>query len=110
MNKYMFSGKILPERAPIDIVLNGIKMDAIDAGISGTVNVSIIASQVSVIINTNSDSDIGTLKNYVEYLVKSLVDAIGYLYGRGYDGKGLVLRHLLSHLDQQPFDTHHGGG
>src|SRR5665648_1082519 len=96
MNKYVFSGKVLPERATIGITVNGIKIDAIDAGISGTVNVSIIASQVSVIINTNSDSDIWTLKNYVEYLVRSLVDAIGYLYGRGYD---VEITSVVNHED-----------
>lgn len=85
MNSYIFSGKVLPERANVNITPIEIKMDAIDADISGTVNVSIIASQVSVVINTNSDSDIWTLKNSVEYLVRGLVDAFGYLSGRGYD-------------------------
>jgi len=85
MNSYIFSGKVLPERTNVNITPIEVKMEAIDAGISSTANVSIIASQVSVVIYTNSDSDIWTLKNAVEYLVRGLVDAFGYLSGRGYD-------------------------
>jgi len=85
MKSYIFSGKVLPERANVNVTPLEVKMDAIDAGISGTAIVSIVASQVSVVFNTNSDSDLLTLKNYVEYLVRNLVDAFGYLSGRGYD-------------------------
>ena len=97
MNSYMFSGKVLPERANVEIRLPEFKMDAIDAGISGTVIVTIIASQVSVVINTNSDSDIWTLKNYIEYIVRSLVDAFGYLSGRGYD---VEITSVVDHEDK----------
>ena len=48
--------------------------------------VSINASQVSIVIETtDKNADLPTLKNYVEYLVRTVVDAYGYLTGRGYD-------------------------
>lgn len=85
MNSYIFSGKVLPERANVNVTPIEIKMDAIDAGISGIAIISIAVSQISVVFNTKNDSDLGTLKNYAEYLVRNLVDAFGYLSGRGYD-------------------------
>ena len=85
MNSYIFSGKVLPERANVNITPIELKIDAIDAGISGTAVVSIDVSQVSVVLNTNSNSDLMTLKNYVDYSVRTLIDAFGYLSGRGYD-------------------------
>lgn len=85
MNSYIFSGKVLPERANVSITPLEINMDAIDADISGIATVSIAVSQVSVVLNTNSDSSLLTLKNYMEYLVRTLIDAYGYLSGRGYD-------------------------
>lgn len=85
MNSFIFSGKVLPERANVNITPLEIKMEAIGSGISGTAIISIAVSQVSVVFNTNSDSDLMTLKNTVESLVRNLVDAYGYLSGRGYD-------------------------
>ena len=85
MNHYVFSGKILPERAIVNIPPIEINMEATDAGISGTVIVSIVVSQVSIVFNTNSESDIFTLRNYVESTLRTLVDTYGYLSGRGYD-------------------------
>lgn len=85
MNSYIFSGKVLPERANVNITPIEVKIDAIDAGISGTAIISINVSQVSVVFNTNSNSDLMTLKNYVDYSVRTLIDAFGYLSGRGYD-------------------------
>lgn len=87
MNTYTFSGKVLPERANVNIMPPlKIEMEAKDAGISGKATVSIGVSQISVVFNTeNSNVDLPTLKNYVEDIVSSLVDAYGYLSGRGYD-------------------------
>ena len=85
MNNYIFSGKVLPERANVSITPLEIKTGVIDSGISDTAIISIAVSQVSVIFNTNSDSDLMTLKNTVESLVRNLVDVYGYLSGRGYD-------------------------
>ena len=85
MGIYTFNGKILPERANVSISPLNINMEAIDTDISGTATIYIFVSQVSIILNTNSDSDLPTLKNYMEYLVRTYIDAYGYLSGRGYD-------------------------
>ena len=85
MNSYIFSGKVLPERANVNITTIEFEIEAIDAGISGTAIISVAVSQVSIVFNTNNDLDIMTLKNYVENIVRTLVDSYGYLSGRGYD-------------------------
>ncbi len=87
MNTYTFSGKVLPERANMSITRPlPIAMEAKDAGISGAGAISILVSQISVVFNTeDSNVDLPTLKNYVEGIVRNLVDAYGYLSGRGYD-------------------------
>lgn len=86
MITYIFSGKVMPERANVSVDATRVNIKAIDAGFSGEAIVSISFSQVSVKLST-TDIDVGlfTLKNYVEYLVRALVDAYGYISGRGYD-------------------------
>ncbi len=87
MNTYIFSGKILPERAAIT-VSNPIQINvqAIDAAISFNAVISIGVSQVSIAVKTKDKNvDVFTLKNYVENLVRVEVDVLGYLWGRGYD-------------------------
>lgn len=86
MSTYIFNGKIMPERANVNVSVLQIQMEAKDIGVSGEAIVSIGASQVSVVTKT-TDKNVGllTLKNYVEYLVRTVVDAYGYLSGRGYD-------------------------
>lgn len=118
MSTYIFSGKIMPERVNFNVsppLL--IQMQAIDAGISGEAIVSINASQVSIVIETtDKNAGLPTLKNYVEYLVRTIVDAYGYLTGRGYDveitsvvdpdGKhtvfGVGIRELEEAKDERP--------
>lgn len=85
MGIYTFSGKVLPERTNVSIPTIELNMKAIGTNISGTATIYILLSQVSVILNTNSDSDLPTLKNYMEYLIRTYIDAYGYLFGRGYD-------------------------
>lgn len=86
MSTYIFSGKIMPERADVSVSKISIQILAEDAGINGDAIVSIGASQVSVVIETiDKNAGLPTLKNYVEYLVRTVVDAYGYLTGRGYD-------------------------
>lgn len=86
MSTYIFSGKIMPERANVSVSTLSIKVLAEEAGINVDAIVSINASQVSIVIETtDKNADLPTLKNYVEYLVRTVVDAYGYLSGRGYD-------------------------
>jgi hypothetical protein len=86
MNTYIFSGKVMPERANVNISALLVKMQAKEAGVSGEATVSVEASQISVVLNTKDmNPDLPTLKNYVEYLIRTIIDAYGYLSGRGYD-------------------------
>ncbi len=86
MATYIFTGKVMPERASVNISASSFHLEAKDAGISFDAIVSIGTSQVSVVLNTETaNADVSTWKNYVEDSVRTLVDAYGYLSGRGYD-------------------------
>ncbi|NQT31601.1 MAG: hypothetical protein HQ588_04630 [Deltaproteobacteria bacterium] len=83
---YIFTGKVMPERANVNIDAMIVKIKAVDAGFSGEAVVSVSCSQISVKFDTTDiNISLSTLKNYVEDLVRVLVDAYGYLSGRGYD-------------------------
>ena len=117
MITYLFNGKVIPERADVNVTATIVNIEAKDAGFSGKAIVSISCSQVSVKFDT-IDVNIGllTLKNYMEYVVRTLVDAYGYLSGRGYDveitsvvdpdGKqtvfGVGIRELEKAKDERP--------
>jgi hypothetical protein len=87
MDTYVFNGKVLPERAVVDVsapMSFGVRAE--EAGVALDAVVSIGVSQVAVMIKTEGKNvDLATLKNYVEDLVKAIVDIYGYLSGRGYD-------------------------
>ena len=84
--RYTFSGIIYPERAEINLPTIPIRMNAVDAGISGTVIVTSSSSQLSAIFESSSEvNDVFTLKNYVADVVRVIVDGYGYLSGCGYD-------------------------
>lgn len=87
MSTYIFSGKVMPERAAVDVSAPiQLQVQAKDAAISVEAIISIGVSQVSVLVKTKDENvDLPTLKNYVEYLVRAEVDALSYLWGRGYD-------------------------
>lgn len=86
MTAYIFTGRVMPERANVNVSAVPIQFQATDAGVSGNGVISVVVSQVSVTLNTETvNVDLGTLKNYVEYIVRTLVDAFGYFSGRGYD-------------------------
>jgi len=86
MATYVFTGRVMPERANVNVSAFQVQLLATDAGVSGNAIVSIDVSQVSVMLNTETvNVDLHTLKNYMEYIVRNLVDALGYLSGCGYD-------------------------
>jgi hypothetical protein len=87
MSIYVFSGKIIPERAAVDVsppVKLQLRAEEADLAFGAVVTIGV--SQVAAVVNTTSAQvDLSTLKNYVEDLVRVIVDAAGYLTGRGYD-------------------------
>jgi hypothetical protein len=78
---YTFTGRVHPERAPLDLVLGPLPLAD-----GGSLRLSIYASQVAVIVETGPETpDIYTLRNDVRDLTASLIDALGYTTGRAYD-------------------------
>ena len=109
MFTYVFTGTVLPERAnvhigippdrPLSCVLNIPDAQAIQFDASIAIN----ASQVAVVIKSPQQiDDLPTLKNYVEYFVRSVVDAFGYLEGRGYD---VEITSLVGQRDGEPWSS-----
>lgn len=87
MARYMFSGRILPERVAAEVVPpQKLSIDVPDANLSFEATISVHASQVSVIVDAGSDLiDIPTMRNYVEWSVRILFDGYGYINCLGYD-------------------------
>lgn len=87
MARYIFSGRILPERVAAGIVPpQKLSIEIPDANLSFEVTISVHASQVSVIVDAASGAiDIPTVRNYVEWSVRMLFDGYGYINSLGYD-------------------------
>jgi hypothetical protein len=87
MSTFTFFGKVLPERDNLRIpMITEVKIEAREAGIKFDATISISASQVFVVLrNVEGSGDIITLKNYAEYLVRTIIDAQGYISAKGYD-------------------------
>jgi len=86
MATYTFTGKVMPERANVNISVLSLTFQAKDAGFSGETIISIACSQVSIKLDTpDTGVDLPTMKNYLGQIVRNLVDSYGYISGRGYD-------------------------
>jgi len=85
---YTFIGRVLPERTWVTIndgkPIN-LRVQRSDWGIDCDMNISIGVAQVSVVITSATKiDDLFTLKNIVSDEVSTVLDAFGYLEGRGY--------------------------
>ncbi len=87
MKKYVFSGKVVPERANVTITgLEPVILLSKDFELEVKVVLSIIVSQISVHAEIiKGTPDIYTLRNYVANYVRTAVNSLGYLKGCGYD-------------------------
>lgn len=84
--QYIFYGKVFPERANVNISTVELNMANDEAGISGTLRLTIQCSQITALFITNSEvENIFTLKNIIEDAIRLQVDILGYLFGCGYD-------------------------
>lgn len=85
----VFTGRVLPERANVNIRLPrvGVEMVFSRRSVEAQIQLSIGASQVSVAvaIPDADPPDVWTLKNMVETFVRTATDALGYVSGCGYD-------------------------
>ena len=86
---YTFFGRVLPERAFVTIgpiPRMGIRTILTDGVMDYDAQVVISAAQVMVVVHSRSQiDDLDTLRNSVETVVRGVVDAFGYIEGRGYD-------------------------
>lgn len=82
--KYIFFGKVHPERATITISDIRGKIGSDDTPFNGTIFVSIKVSQVIVELDTDSKFSVVDLRNTVENFVHTMVDVHGYLKGYAY--------------------------
>jgi hypothetical protein len=82
---YVFSGRIHPERYEwgINPAYEAVLCHADST--SSLLRISIIASQVNVTVQTNSNDLVLEMKNLVARQVRSVVDALGYVTGAALD-------------------------
>lgn len=83
METYTFAGKVLPERA--DINISPFEINFNHTSIQGTLIISISVSQISAILKVETDQTVYTLRHAVEHAIRTLIDSYGYITGRGYD-------------------------
>lgn len=77
---------MIPERAPLTLVLSERSLTHPDSGLVGTFHLSIYASQISLVVTAEeSGPDLHTLRNVVQDLIASLVDSVGYVSGQAYE-------------------------
>ena len=89
MFTYTFAGKVHPERAFVTlgpIPRLGIRSILIDEVMEYDAQVVISTAQIIVVAHCQEQvSDLETLRNSVETVVRGIVDSYGYIEGRGYD-------------------------
>lgn len=86
MKTYIFHGRIIPERAHVNLTgLNEMEFIQPESGLQFKFKVSIVLSEISVWVNSEEEiSDLISLKNFVTDTVSFFVDCIGYDNGCGY--------------------------
>lgn len=84
MKKYIFVGRILPERTYVSLPPLKSNVEGLDLPFKGSFSVQIAVGQLNVLLETDSELDIETLKNIVESFVYAYVDIFNYLEGRAY--------------------------
>ena len=86
---YTFAGKVLPERAYVTIgPIRPMKVQIIllDGVLEYEAHIFINTAQIMFVARSNEPiENLETLRNSVEQVVRSIVDAFGYIEGRGYD-------------------------
>jgi hypothetical protein len=83
---YHFVGRVSPERACVTLDgLGALTLSIPQHGWTGTVTVSVICSQLSLIFAGDVEiSDMATLKNMAQEFAQNLIDTLGYAWGCGY--------------------------
>jgi hypothetical protein len=85
---YIFTGRVIPERALLDISEVQLKVLAFEDVPEGDLFIEVIKSQIFVRFLTSGEvRNIFTLRNIVEDAVRMLLDGAGYFAGYGYDAE-----------------------
>lgn len=86
MKAYIFTGKVIPERAVLDITEVQFKILSSEDVPHGDLFVEVIKSQISARFLASAEvKNIFTLRNTIEDAVRMLLDVAGYFSGYGYD-------------------------
>jgi hypothetical protein len=87
-HSYVFYGRVVPERALIDIAEVGFGIPASSDVPAGKLFIEIIKSQISArYLGDDEVKNLFTLRNIVEDAVRTLLDIAGYYAGYGYDAE-----------------------
>src|SRR2546428_523575 len=99
-NVYVFSGRVIPERALIDVAEVGFRTVENADVPQGRLHVQIFRSQISVrYVCSGEVKNILSLRNLVEDAVRTILDVAGYHAGYGYDAEiTQVVRPLSSYI------------
>jgi hypothetical protein len=86
MSVHILTGRVLPERATINIGQLRFQIVETSDVSQGDLSVEIVHSQVFAKFTTaGAVANIFTLRNIVESTVRALLDIVGYVHGYGYD-------------------------
>jgi hypothetical protein len=88
MKTYVFTGKVIPERANVQLdslTLRGGYGKNNAEIVAPEITLSISHSLISVLVKDSAGFDIFLLKNIIENMVRGAVDYVGYINGCGYD-------------------------
>jgi hypothetical protein len=93
---YIFSGRVIPERALIDVAEVGFRTIENPDIPQGELHVQILRSQISVrYVGSGEVKNIFTLRNLVEDAVRTILDVAGYHVGYGYDAE--IIQVVMPH-------------
>lgn len=101
MHTYIFTGRVIPERAVLDIKEIPFKILASEDVPEGDLFVEILKSQISArFLAAIQVQNIFTLRNTIEDAVRMLLDVAGYFHGYGYDVEIVQMVHADSSQKQ----------
>lgn len=83
MPQYIFQGKVLPERAHVNLQIGELEFQAHDAP-PLRLSVNILLNQVAVYALTD-DEDIFTLRNFVHDFLSGHLSVLGFTHGHAYE-------------------------
>src|SRR5438105_4570713 len=86
MKRWVFFGRVLPERLPLKISDMKWSANARELGVSFDLDLGIADGQVLVIVSvTKGDPELHSLRNLIKTNISVVIDAIGYLEGLSFD-------------------------